>query len=459
MKTRLNMLCSFFLIMILMVTGGCSGKQTGEDSSSPQTGSKKEESEVKITVSPQMIGNENASIELVWQPNPPHSLSDSNPKKLEYLTAKATEWAQAHPDVKIKIMDTTTAITESMAKTLVQASSGQAPDMGAIDSFIFPQFYDYVQPIDDVMQEKGIQIDDFYDFAKGVMKPQDETLGLWYTTDVRVLFYRKDLISEAPKTWAEVEKIGNDLKAKGMDAFIYTAARDEATVMSSVLPYFWGQGGTLVNDQGLPVFGEGDNRQYLIDQLTFQKKCIDDGITPSRVVGFGTDPDYIPDVAAGQVGMFVAGNYMSGQLSSVIGEDEFSKMWGVAQIPMKDEGSRVTASGGWVSAVFTKDEEKRKLCADFLISMYVDDEGMAGWCKAGGYLPTRESVYDTDDYFNTDEVMQACREELKYAEVRPSVDSYTKISESLQIMLSDVLTGTSTPEKAVDNAFENAQKE
>ena len=110
--------------MILTVTGGCSGKQTGEDSSSPQTGSKKEESEVKITVSPQMIGNENASIELVWQPNPPHSLSDSNPKKLEYLTAKATEWAQAHPDVKIKIMDTTTAITESMAKTLVQASSG-----------------------------------------------------------------------------------------------------------------------------------------------------------------------------------------------------------------------------------------------------------------------------------------------------------------------------------------------
>ena len=60
---------------------------------------------------------------------------------------------------------------------------------------------------------------------------------------------------------------------------------------------------------------------------------------------------------------------------------------------------------------------------------------------------------------NTDEGMQACREELKYAEVLPSVDSYTKISESLQIMLSDVLTGTSTPEEAVDNAFENARKE
>lgn len=67
---------------------------------------------------------------------------------------------------------------------------------------------------------------------------------------------------------------------------------------------------------------------------------------------------------------------------------------------MAEEGQHATAAGGWVACVFTEDEEKRALCADFLMSIYGNDEGMSGWCQAGGYLPTRKSVYEKDEYFS-----------------------------------------------------------
>ena len=132
---------------------------------------------------------------------------------------------------------------------------------------------------------------------------------------------------------------------------LYTAARDEATVMASVLPYFWGQGGTLVDEAGTPVFGEGDNREALINQLTFQQQCMEEGVTPNRVLNFGTDSDYMSDEAAGTVGMFVAGNNVAANIISIIGQEAFDQVWGVSYIPMAEEGQHATAAGGWVACV------------------------------------------------------------------------------------------------------------
>ncbi len=449
-----KLLAGILSMVLLFSVSACS-----KDGTATSDGSTDTSTDVEWVFTAEEMGNKNAEIVLRWQPNPAHSLAaTTNQSKVDYLNSAIEQWCHKHPEVRIEVVDTTTAINESMAKTLVEAASGQSPDMGAIDSFVFPQFYDYVQPMDDALQAHGVSLDDFYDFTKDVMAPAGETLGIWYTTDVRVLFYRKDLIETPPATWEEVLSVGAELKEQGMDAFLYTAARDEATVMASVLPYFWGQGGTLVDEAGTPVFGEGDNREALINQLTFQQQCMEEGVTPNRVLNFGTDSDYMSDVAAGTVGMFVAGNNVAANIISIIGQEAFDQVWGVSYIPMAEEGQHATAAGGWVACVFTEDEEKRALCADFLMSIYGNDEGMSGWCQAGGYLPTRKSVYEKDEYFSTDSVMQFCSEYLNNASVRPSVEKYTEISEALQIMLSNVLSGAMTPEQAVDDAFETAMQ-
>ena len=407
----------------------------------------------KIVVTPQLIGNENAKIEITWQPVPAHSLGDSNKAKVAYLMQKAKEWAEKHPDVKITPIQTTIAINDSMAKILVQAAEGRAPDVAAIDSYIFPNFVKYAQPIDDVLKARHLNVKDWFPFAQKVMKPADKTLGLWYTTDVRSLFYRKDLVKNPPKTWPELFKLGKQLKDKGYDALLYSAGRDENVTMNT-LPYYWGLGGELVDESGKPVFGEGKNREAMINYLKFLKSTVDTGITPIRVLNYKSDPEMLGELAIGKVAMFVGVSNMANQLRSVIG-DRFGEQWDVAPIPMPKRGVRVSASGGWVSTIFTKDEQKRKLAADFIISLYVDDAGMEGWCKVGGYLPTRKSVFEKAQFFNSDAFAQKFKKELQYARVRPAAPIYPAISQEIQIAISNVLTGKVAPEQAVDDAWRN----
>lgn len=452
------------LLAVVMAAGiflaGCGNKNenqsvqsTAAQSNAAQSeqSSKTDNSNANVTVTPQLIGDKNAKTEITWQPVPAHSMMDSNQAKVEYLTKKAKEWAEKHPDVKIVPIQTTIAISDSMAKILVQAASGQAPDIAAIDSYIFPNFTKYAQPIDDVVQEKNLDINDWFPFAQKVMKPEDKILGLWYTTDVRALFYRKDIVKNPPKTWQELLDLGKQLKGQGYDAFLYSAGRDENVTMNT-LPYFFGQSGKLVDDNGIPVFGEGENRAAMINYINFLKSTVDTGVTPTRVLNFKSDPNMNADLAAGKVAMFVGVSNMAAQLRSVIA-DKFDELWDVAPIPMAEADQRASTAGGWVSTVFTEDDQKRKLAADFIIDMYVNDQGMEGWCSAGGYLPPRKSVFEKAEFLKSDPFAQKFKEELQFAYVRPAANIYPTISQEIQIAINNVLAGQTTPEKAVDNAW------
>ena len=104
--------------------------------------------------------------------------------------------------------------------------------------------------------------------------------------------------------------------------------------------------------------------------------------------------------------------------------------------------------------VFTDDELKRELAADFALYVYGTDEGMAGWCEVGGYLPTRVSVFENADAFKNDPYAQTFEQYLEVATARPSSDEYTVLSEKLQIAIGEIVTGAKTAEQALDDAIE-----
>jgi multiple sugar transport system substrate-binding protein len=89
---------------------------------------------------------------------------------------------------------------EAMAKLLEQAAQGRAPDVTQIDTYILPRYLPYLQPIDDLVKAAGIDMKDFFPFAEKIVRGKDgKVYGIQFTTDVRVLFYRKDLISNPQK--------------------------------------------------------------------------------------------------------------------------------------------------------------------------------------------------------------------------------------------------------------------
>ena len=72
-----------------------------------------------------------------------------------------------------------------------------------LNSFFLSRFYQYLQPLDRFYGPD--QVNDFVAFARNGMRGPDGKLrALWVNTDVRVLHYRKDLVSDPPKTWDEL---------------------------------------------------------------------------------------------------------------------------------------------------------------------------------------------------------------------------------------------------------------
>ncbi len=384
-----------------------------------------------------------------WQAIPTYSLQGTEPARVEYLERAISDWEESSGKT-VNPLVSSSDVTAANARLLEQASQGRAPDISMVDSYLFPRFYDFAQDVGDYLG--GISVDDYFPFARDLMTGGGGTRGLQFTTDVRVLFYRKDLLSSPPKSWDEVLQMGRDVRGEAGDPFLFPAGRDEGTMTTTVLPLFWSQGGELTDGGGNPIFGEGSNRDAMLNALSFIQGCVEAGITPKRVTEYGLETDLNGDAASGETAMFLGGNFQVGLLKDIVGADEFVSRWAVAPIPSESGGDYASTAGGQMWGVFSEDEAKQRTGVDFLKSAFVGDEGMAQWCNVGGYLPPRESVFDVSAY-EGDEYTDTFREHLnEYARNRPAAESYQDISTALQVAVTEVVSGSSSPEQALDTA-------
>jgi len=399
-----------------------------------------------------------ASIIVNWVAHPAYSLTGSDPARVEYLKGVVGDWKKQNPQVTLVDNVLATNNAESMAKLLEQASQGRAPGVAQIDTYILPRYLPYLQPIDDLVKAAGIEMNDFFPFAGNIVKGKDGKIyGLQFTTDVRVLFYRKDLVKIPPKTWDDVLAVSKELKSAGFDAFLFPAGRAEGAANTSLWPMFWGQGGELVDASGKAVFGTGDNRTKMLNVLNFYKSLVDQGYSPSRVANYGNEADLNVEVASGKTAMFLGGNFQVAQLTSIIGADGMAK-WGVARIPQKAGAKNATSAGGWSWGIFTKDDATRKAAFDLILKAYVGNSGMSNWCSIAGYLPTRKSIY-SNPLYKADAYSGLFMDILeKDGMVRPVAEVYPQISSEMQIALSAVISGTKTPETALDDAWKAVNK-
>ncbi len=386
-----------------------------------------------------------------WQAIPAYSLQAPDENRVEYIQNAISSWEESS-GYAIDPLVTSSDVTEAMALLLEQASQNRAPDIAMVDSYILPRFYDFVQPIGEYLGD--IPLSDYFPFAREVMTGEDgEVKGLQFTTDVRVMYYRTDLISTPPTSWAELLRTGQDLLSEELTPYLFPAGRDEATVTTSLFPYFWAQGGELTDADGTPVFGEGENREAMVNSLSFIEECVESGITPRRVTDYAKETDLNGDVASGRTAMFLGGNWQVNLLKEIIGAEQFISQWEVAPIPSMEGGdNHATTAGGWVWGVFAEDEEKQRAGVDFLKSAFVSDQGMAGWCSIGGYLPPRQAVFEVPDY-RGNEYTDTFREHLnRYARNRPAAETYQDISTALQVAVGQVVSRDASPEQALETA-------
>ncbi|HVL66171.1 MAG TPA: extracellular solute-binding protein [Vicinamibacterales bacterium] len=406
-------------------------------------------------VTPIRVGNPDAPLTLdVWAQQDYSHLA-SRPAIAQVFTDVFTDWARATRDVQLRI-SVMPALEQHKAKLLLAASAGRLPDIASIDSFWLPLFLDNgaVQPLDEWWPA-----DDRADFLPFTISTLSDAAGrvygLWHETDCRVLYYRKDLVPVPPRSWDELletaSRISRERKIAG---YLYNAGRWEATVFDH-LAMFWAQGGELVDDGGRPVFGEGQNRQRMIDLLAFLRRTIETGASPRSVLASMDYQQLTSAAAAGDVAMFLGGNWQLEDLKANLRAEEFAK-WDIAPIPQKDPRTASTGTGGWIWVVFAKDPERQRAAVEFIRRVEAPANA-ARISEATGHLPVRRSVYQQFPVFREGWYARF-GEIVESGRARPAVPMYPAISTELQLAIGYAVAGERTPEQAVDAAYRNVMQ-
>jgi multiple sugar transport system substrate-binding protein len=402
-------------------------------------------------VTPIRIGRADAPLTLTMWAQPDYSHLAARQGIAEAFHDIFAEWVRARPDVAIEV-SVMPALELHKAKLLLAAGAGRLPDVASVDSFWVPLFREggHVQPLDPewTAEERA----DFMPFAIDTLSDeQGHVYGLWHGTDCRVLYYRKDLVPRPPETWDELLRTASTIaKERGINGYLYNAGRWEATVFDH-LPMFWAQGGELVDAEGRPVFGDPPHRERMVRVLSFLRDTVRTGASPRSVLASNDYKQLSSAAIAGDVAMFLGGNWQLVELSSGLQPEELAK-WDIAPIPQREPGRRSTGTGGWIWVVFAKEQARRRAAID-LLRFIESPAHVARIEQHTGHLPVRKSLYRDHALYRDDPWLARFGAMLADARARPAVPIYPALSEQLQLAIGSAIAGTETPEQAVDRAF------
>ena len=404
------------------------------------------------------IGSEDASNSMTaWVlPNASHT-GEENPELAKVYEKLWRTWAENHSDHQISLQYQTN-LEQMKTKLLQTAAKGNAPELSQVDSFWVPNFTDQLQPVTGAIDNP----DDWYPFVKDVVVQDGEWKAVWKNTDCRALYYRQDLMDkyndgEPPKTWDEVISVGKKIKdGEGMNGYMYNGGKWEGSTFDNLAMY-WAQGGDLVDDSGAPVLDKSENKKALLNVFNFFTRTVDSGVTPQRVANIN-DYALLREAALnGETAMFLGGNWQISVMKQKADEETWSN-WKVSKIPQMSADMSATGTGGWTVGVFADDSSLKPAATDFA-DLYTDAENMGEYCKAGGYLPTRKSVFDEVEFFSEDPYMQQFKKLLEDGRARPGYPIYLTISSQWQTAMGKVLTGQASPKQAVDTMINNVNSE
>lgn len=392
------------------------------------------------------IGSADAPNSMTFRTNPPFTHTSPTPGQAEGFRQLFTEFAQNHPDWQINLEYFTPDIGGEHARMLEQARAGRGPDCTTVDSFQLALFIQQgaLAPITEFFTQE--EIDDLFPFIRaGITGEDGELYAWWWNTDLRLLYRNKDIVPDAPQDWEELKAAALKAVEAGKEGVLFNGGRWEGTTFDW-LAQFWAQGGNLVDDTGKPIFGEGEDREKMLKALSFYKDLVDSGAAPQRVATIKDYADFNAAAIADTSAMFIGGHWQNFQLKESMPAEQFAK-WEASAIPGPTVDERSTGTGGWTVAALSDDPAKVELCMDLLREVYM---GPAN--NVMSQLPTRQSLFESLDAFK-DPFFEIVNASLVNGQARPGVPIYPEISNQIQIMMGEALTGAKTPEAALDDAW------
>ncbi|WP_341279945.1 extracellular solute-binding protein [Paenibacillus sp. FSL H8-0537] len=387
----------------------------------------------------------------------------------KWLTSVKADFEKANPGVTVELQP----IEGSQYATkipLLMMDGKTAPEVLAEDSFMINADSEagYLEPL---------AVDAWEDWSKfnegikaAVTATDSKVYGVPFSTDVRGLYYNKELFKKAglpvpwePKSWDEVLSASRTIKSKLPDIIPFWMnsgkAGQEATTMQTFEMLLYGTDDTLYEDGKWVTQSPG-----ILSSLNFIHSIYSEGMGPkmSQVLtaqaGQVLETDLMPNQ---KVAIVLNGNWLTGNWSASGGKPwpEALDVYGFVKMPTeKGQNPGFTSmSGGWTLSVGAKSAEK-ELGFEF-IKMATNEQHNKEFAMLDGALTPRTDVAADTEYTGQPGTLYGVAAEfITYTHVRPTNANYPAVSTSIQEMVEKVASGSLAPEAAMQEYAKSVER-
>lgn len=384
-----------------------------------------------------------------------HGYQDTEGDVFKGLVA---QYNKDHPDVKVSELYSSNDLVLQKVLTAVRGDS--APDVAYMFGSWSPNIAKIPQIVNmkDEVAKPDWKWDDFYQAERDAATVGDTVVGVPALVDNLAIVYNKKLFADAGVAPPSPEWTWDDFRAaaakltdpsKGQFGWLIPADGSEDTVWHYA-PMLWEAGGDILSpDNEKAVF----NSEAGVKALTVLQQM---AVTDKSLYLDTTNENGPKLMNSGKVAMLVTGPWDLSQLSDID--------YGVQVMPTfaGSSGGHQTIAGpdNWV--VFNNGDERKQAAIDF-VKWLTAPEQVKAFSLGTGDLPIRASV--GQDKTVLDQLNENVPGTAAFVEnlnnvkkVRPQVEQYPTISESLGQAIVSVMLGKEQPADALNSAAKAADE-
>lgn len=358
----------------------------------------------------------------------------------EATQAVIDAWNEKHPDQKATL-DVQPADADGQRQRLINnaRTKSDAMDVILLDVVWTAEFAAnrWIEPLD----QELIDAAGLIDATARTGEYRGNTYSMPWRTGTGLLFYRKDLVRDAPTTWAEMEAACAKVlpKQKGMDCYAGQLDKYEGLTVN-FSEAVQSAGGSVLDGSGKPSLDTSEAKaglEFLVDGLK-------SGRIPEKGITYQEDQTKNALASGGVLfGRSWAGLYTD--LNAP--ESEVSGKIGVAPLPGLDGlGSGTLGGNNLAISSFSKHKETAR---DF-IRFVTSAEQMKAWATSQSTPVTRASLYEDPELVEMYPYLPALKEGIEEAAPRPVAVKYGDVTAAIQDAVYPALTGETEPDEALD---------
>lgn len=381
------------------------------------------------------------------------------PRALQNLTTK-------YPELDIQVNYTILPYNDAREQMLKAMGNHSSIDLISVDQIWLGEFADkgYLTDLGNYSKTWG-RLDDWYESNLDGAVYNDKIYGIWAWTDVRSIWYWKDLLNKSAidpnslKLWdsyiGSAKKLNEALKNQGVQGIQITAGPGS---QNEWYPFLWMLGGSIIQSRpGHPTkdfyWFPNYNSTEGVKALEFYKQLVNAGVRPSTI-------DFEKEFANKKYAIMLGGSWLPGSFPSLTKQVIEQQIGMIPMFPIPNENTTTsTIMGGWLLSI--PDNSKNKDLTWELITTMLEPHILSSMLAEYGYLPTQIPIgegYYSGELRKSIPYYDQLISLIEFGRARPNIAEYPQIADHISEAIDDIFSGTKEPKQALDDAAAKSAK-